>query len=273
MLKYLLGIISIYLILLILALIFIIISYKKSPVHLDIYSKYNKLIDREYVDEKFDKFIYIDFIDNYLHYKNFYKKNSTLIYVFSGFNLLICIFNFIYIYKKKKRNKKINPFIIWIWYIHFIFTIIIFVTISDFVNSHFYMKLFVMDLMEKDESEEFIKFNKKAKKYETISYYMFAFYFIFLIIEYILLFYILKNYKSKSYGKNLKGERIKVCKKETYMPSDNSQTQICAICQNIITKDTNILILPCKHFFHYDCIEKWFEKHNTCPIDRTEVLK
>ena len=74
MLKYLLGIISIYIILLILTLIFIIISYKKSPVHLDIYSKYNKLIDREYVDEKFDKFIYIDFIDNYLHYKNFYKK-------------------------------------------------------------------------------------------------------------------------------------------------------------------------------------------------------
>ena len=107
MLKYLLGIISIYIILLILALIFIIISYKKSPVHLDIYSKYNKLIDREYIDEKFDKFIYIDFIDNYLHYKNFYKKNSTLIYVFSGFNLLICIFNFIYIYKKKKEIKKL----------------------------------------------------------------------------------------------------------------------------------------------------------------------
>ena len=272
MLKYLLGIFLIYIFLIILSLIFIIMAYKKSPVHLDIYSNYNILIDKELLDEKFDKYIYFDFIDNYRHYKSFYKKENVLIYVFSFFNLVICIFNFIYVLKKKKRNKKINPFIIWIWYLHFISSIIIFVTISDIKNSHFYMKLFVMDLMEKEESDEFIKYNNKAKNFETISFSIFILYLILLIIEEILLFTTLKNYKSKKYDKNLKEERIKKCKKEKYIPTENSQIQICTICQITIIKYTNILILPCNHCFHYDCIEKWFEKHNTCPIDRKDVL-
>jgi hypothetical protein len=82
-------------------------AYKKSPVHLDIYSNYNILIDKELLDEKFDKYIYFDFIDNYRHYKSFYKKENVLIYVFSFFNLAICIFNFIYVYKKKKEIKKL----------------------------------------------------------------------------------------------------------------------------------------------------------------------
>ena len=45
--------------------------------------------------------------------------------------------------------------------------------------------------------------------------------------------------------------------------------ETCSICLLDI-EDKNSTILDCKHKFHYDCIFKWNQDHNTCPVCRTE---
>ena len=90
----------------------------------------------------------------------------------------------------------------------------------------------------------------------------------FCVVENILI-RIRKKYK---FDDNLRIKRINKCKKDVYNPLNFSQTQICSICQNSFTYNENILILPCKHIFHFQCIDKWLEKNNTCPIDRKEIL-
>src|SRR5690606_17728762 len=46
----------------------------------------------------------------------------------------------------------------------------------------------------------------------------------------------------------------------------------CDICMDKITNSSRkIISLPCKHFYHSDCIWKWFENHRTCPVCRFEI--
>jgi hypothetical protein len=45
---------------------------------------------------------------------------------------------------------------------------------------------------------------------------------------------------------------------------------ICSICLDYITNDykkTN-----CNHIFHNQCLDKWFEHNNTCPLCRQCIL-
>ncbi|XP_060201628.1 RING-H2 finger protein ATL40-like [Lycium barbarum] len=46
----------------------------------------------------------------------------------------------------------------------------------------------------------------------------------------------------------------------------------CSICLSIIEDGELVRILPnCKHNFHVECIDKWFNCHSTCPVCRTEA--
>lgn len=46
----------------------------------------------------------------------------------------------------------------------------------------------------------------------------------------------------------------------------------CNICIETYKKDDQIIILPCNHIFHYDCIKNWLcNEKVTCPICRTDV--
>lgn len=42
--------------------------------------------------------------------------------------------------------------------------------------------------------------------------------------------------------------------------------ETCPICQDDMTTPTCIKILNCQHKFHKDCIQKWIEISNTCPL-------
>eukprot|EP00005_Dracoamoeba_jomungandri_P004050 CAMPEP_0174250570 /NCGR_PEP_ID=MMETSP0439-20130205/708_1 /TAXON_ID=0 /ORGANISM="Stereomyxa ramosa, Strain Chinc5" /LENGTH=262 /DNA_ID=CAMNT_0015330687 /DNA_START=22 /DNA_END=810 /DNA_ORIENTATION=- len=43
----------------------------------------------------------------------------------------------------------------------------------------------------------------------------------------------------------------------------------CTICLERI--ELTAIQLPCKHFFHKDCVTPWLKKHNTCPLCRESV--
>ena len=44
----------------------------------------------------------------------------------------------------------------------------------------------------------------------------------------------------------------------------------CSICYEKINK-TNIYESKCNHSFHVNCIEKWLERYNTCPLCREDL--
>ena len=50
-----------------------------------------------------------------------------------------------------------------------------------------------------------------------------------------------------------------------------STSPVCAVCENDIVKEDEIVCLPCNHLFHPDCILPWIENHNTCPTCRAEL--
>lgn len=44
--------------------------------------------------------------------------------------------------------------------------------------------------------------------------------------------------------------------------------ETCSICIHNFETHTKCIILPCKHFFHKECISKWLEENNSCPVCR-----
>jgi len=48
------------------------------------------------------------------------------------------------------------------------------------------------------------------------------------------------------------------------------QHQECSICKVEYTEGEESIVLPCAHIFHDECIKKWLQMHNTCPVCRYE---
>lgn len=45
----------------------------------------------------------------------------------------------------------------------------------------------------------------------------------------------------------------------------------CTICIDDLQLGDEVLVLPCKHWFHGECVVLWLKEHNTCPICRSSV--
>ncbi|KAL4887838.1 hypothetical protein BDV59DRAFT_196949 [Aspergillus ambiguus] len=45
----------------------------------------------------------------------------------------------------------------------------------------------------------------------------------------------------------------------------------CSICMDPVELGTEVTLLPCKHWFHDQCIEMWLNQHNTCPHCRRGI--
>ncbi|CAN6243383.1 unnamed protein product [Urochloa humidicola] len=53
--------------------------------------------------------------------------------------------------------------------------------------------------------------------------------------------------------------------------SEEEASHVCAVCKDGITAGVSVLRLPCKHYFHADCIRPWLAIRNTCPVYRFEL--
>jgi len=53
------------------------------------------------------------------------------------------------------------------------------------------------------------------------------------------------------------------------IPKNNN----CPICLNeeIIKDKTELIVTSCRHLFHKECLNKWFETNKSCPICRAEL--
>lgn len=47
----------------------------------------------------------------------------------------------------------------------------------------------------------------------------------------------------------------------------------CTICIDEMKEGDSAMFLPCKHWFHEECVVLWLKEHNTCPICRTPIEK
>ena len=45
----------------------------------------------------------------------------------------------------------------------------------------------------------------------------------------------------------------------------------CSICLMEVTEGQDTILVPCGHMFHDECIVKWLELHNSCPVCRFEL--
>jgi hypothetical protein len=65
-------------------------------------------------------------------------------------------------------------------------------------------------------------------------------------------------------------ETIKNLKIITTMKEHVDKHKECAVCKVEYTEGEEVILLPCDHLFHSECIKTWLQMHNTCPICRYE---
>ncbi|PUZ74451.1 hypothetical protein GQ55_1G066700 [Panicum hallii var. hallii] len=53
--------------------------------------------------------------------------------------------------------------------------------------------------------------------------------------------------------------------------SEEEASHGCAVCKDCIAAGLSVLRLPCKHYFHAECIRPWLAIRNTCPVCRFEL--
>ncbi|KAI8986473.1 hypothetical protein BDB01DRAFT_896077 [Pilobolus umbonatus] len=46
----------------------------------------------------------------------------------------------------------------------------------------------------------------------------------------------------------------------------------CAVCKDTFVPEETVIILPCDHIFHDDCIKPWLKLNGTCPVCRHSVI-
>ena len=61
-------------------------------------------------------------------------------------------------------------------------------------------------------------------------------------------------------------ENIQYFELENIENNPNLSNYECCICLDNNKKD--LIILKCNHIYHKDCIDKWFDKENSCPLCR-----
>jgi len=45
----------------------------------------------------------------------------------------------------------------------------------------------------------------------------------------------------------------------------------CTVCMDNFEKDDKLNLLPCKHYFHMNCLQGWLSDHNSCPVCKRKV--
>jgi len=67
-------------------------------------------------------------------------------------------------------------------------------------------------------------------------------------------------------GERLSDEQIQALPKVRF---EGTREQTCAICLETYNCGDLLTALPCTHFFHVDCLTRWFTRSTQCPLCRT----
>ena len=73
-----------------------------------------------------------------------------------------------------------------------------------------------------------------------------------------------------SVSKGLSEEKVKKLSREIFCKNKYLEDK-CIICQYEFEKGEKIVVLPCRHCFHSECIEEWLKNQKTCPFCKEEI--
>ncbi|KAI3393216.1 hypothetical protein diail_4543 [Diaporthe ilicicola] len=65
-------------------------------------------------------------------------------------------------------------------------------------------------------------------------------------------------------------EKLEKKKLDRQMMGDSAKVE-CTICIDEMHLGDEVTVLPCKHWFHGECVVLWLKEHNTCPICRAPI--
>jgi predicted Zn-ribbon and HTH transcriptional regulator len=68
----------------------------------------------------------------------------------------------------------------------------------------------------------------------------------------------------------LNDDQIKKLKRDYF--DKKKYNDLCIICQNNFKDKEKVLVIPCKHCFHEDCIVPWLKNKKQCPFCKSEVV-
>lgn len=72
-----------------------------------------------------------------------------------------------------------------------------------------------------------------------------------------------KEVISKLKDRKMSGEELLELKKTNSID--------CSVCKDEFDENSDLLNLPCGHYFHGDCLKPWLEQRNSCPTCRFEL--
>lgn len=67
-------------------------------------------------------------------------------------------------------------------------------------------------------------------------------------------------------------EKLQKKKLDKEMMGEGNKVE-CTICIDEMSEGDEVTVLPCKHWFHGECVVLWLKEHNTCPICRSPIEK
>ncbi|KAG8168276.1 hypothetical protein KVR01_003965 [Diaporthe batatas] len=67
-------------------------------------------------------------------------------------------------------------------------------------------------------------------------------------------------------------EKLEKKSLDRQMMGDSPKVE-CTICIDEMHLGDEVTVLPCKHWFHGECVVLWLKEHNTCPICRSPIEK
>jgi len=65
---------------------------------------------------------------------------------------------------------------------------------------------------------------------------------------------------------------MKFCKKMVEGKDENDAGVKCLVCQFAYEEEETIRILPCKHYFHHECVDQWLMAKDFCPYCRQCIV-
>ena len=67
-------------------------------------------------------------------------------------------------------------------------------------------------------------------------------------------------------------EKIQPLNETTEDDDEQEKTEICMICHEEFEDGEELRRLMCMCSYHKSCIDKWLEDHDTCPVDRRNII-
>ena len=64
---------------------------------------------------------------------------------------------------------------------------------------------------------------------------------------------------------------LEICNTDIFNSNKYKIDEVCSICLSNFENNDNIIILPCLHIFHDECMMDWLKKQTVCPLDKQNL--